>query len=107
MHLMHMMERVITPCEHDGGHGSTSQSTMETFFHMYNTVLEWAQAMEGSYLYNEGEGTLESMIWIIRFLICLDLDLSQDISMQAWDVQQIFQCCLSQGVPQQESHLFL
>ena len=27
-------------------------------------------------LYNEGEGTIEGMIWIIHFLIYLDLDLS-------------------------------
>ena len=42
--------------------------------------------MEGSYLYNESEGTLEGMIWIIHFLKSLDLDLSEDIFMQAWVV---------------------
>ena len=68
---------------------------METYIHMYNEFLEWAQVMEGSYLYDEGEGTLESMIWIIHFLICLDLDLSQDISMKTWVVQQS-----SSGVPE-------
>ena len=53
---------------------------------MYNAVLEWAQAMEGSYLYNEDEGTMEGMIWIIHFLIYLDLDLSQDIYMHSYVV---------------------
>ena len=70
-------------CRHDAGHGETSLSIMETYVHMYSVVLEWAQAMEGSYLYNKGEGTMESMIWIIHFLICLDLDLSHDISMHS------------------------
>ena len=42
--------------------------------------------MEGSYLYNEDEGTREGMICIIQLLICLDLDLSSKISMQAWAV---------------------
>ena len=83
------------------------QSIMETYVDMYIVVLEWAQAMKGSYLYNEGEGKLEGMIWIIHFLICLDLDQSEDISMQAWAIYQSLQCYLAQGVPEQEFHLFL
>ena len=50
---------------------------------MHSVVLKWAQAMEVSYLYNEDEGIMEGMIWIVHFLIYLDLDLSQDISMHS------------------------
>ena len=83
------------------------QLTMETYVHMYNAILEWAQDMEGLCLYDEGEGTIEGRIWIIHFLICLDLDLSQEMSMQAWAIQQSLQHCLAQGFPKRESHLFL
>ena len=65
-----MMDRVITPYEHDGGHGEIVQSTMETYVHMYNVFLEWAQDMEGSYLYNEDEGTREGIfgLFISRYV---------------------------------------
>ena len=70
-----MMERVIIPCEHDGGHEATTQSNMETM----STCI--AQFWSGprlwkAHAYNEGEGTMEGMIWIIHLLIFLDLDLS-------------------------------
>ena len=63
------------PCEHDGGHGSTMQSNMDTFStsttHIWSGPRLWK-----AHAYNEGEGTMEGMIWIIHFLIRLDLDLS-------------------------------
>ena len=58
---------------------------METFStctaHIWSGPRLWK-----AHAYNEGEGTMEGMIWIIQFLICLDLYFSQDISMQAWAV---------------------
>ena len=60
------------------------QSTMETYVHMYSAVLEWAQAMEGSYLYNEGEGTIEGMLLIIHVKVYLDLEISFDIPCILW-----------------------
>ena len=70
-----MMERVITPCEHDGGHEATTQSNMETMSTC--TTQFWiGPRLWKAHAYNEGEGTMEGMIWIIHFLICLDLDLS-------------------------------
>ena len=70
-----MMERVITPYEHDGGHGLTTQSNMETLSTCTTQIWSGPRLWK-AHAYNEGEGTMEGMIWIIHFLICLYLDLS-------------------------------
>ena len=70
-----MMERVITPCEHDGGHEAIAQSNMETMSTCTTQIWSGPRLWK-AHAYNEGEGTMEGMIWIIHFLICLDIDLS-------------------------------
>ena len=70
-----MMERVITPCEHDGGHEATAQSNMETMSTCTMQILSRPRLWK-AHAYNEDEGTMEGMIWTIHFLIYLDLDLS-------------------------------
>ena len=70
-----MMERVITPCELDGGHEVTMKSNMETMTTCTTQIWSGPRLWK-AHAYNEGEGTMEGMIWIIHFLICLDLDLS-------------------------------
>ena len=51
------------------------------------TVQVWSRpSLWKPHAYNEGEGTMEGMIYIIHLLICLDLDLSKDISMQTWAI---------------------
>ena len=70
-----MMERVITPCELDGGNEVTGQSNIEN---MSTCTTQYCigPRLWKAHAYNEGEGTMEGMIGIIHFLICLDLDFS-------------------------------
>jgi len=48
---------------------------METFSTCTTQYLS-GHTLSKAHAYNEGEGTMEDMIWIMYFLICLDLDLS-------------------------------
>ena len=70
-----MTGRVINPCEHDGGHGAKMKSNMENMSTFIVQIWSGPRLWK-AHAYNECEGIMEGMIWIIHFLICLDLDFS-------------------------------